>query len=80
MEEDNKPPKKIIPVIRKEENNKTTQIDGKNNFLVDPLETNNRMEKGMSKRLEEVEEVQEKVQHWSQFYDTTVSIYPKDSS
>ena len=55
MEEDNKPPKKIITVIRKEENNKTTQVVGKNNFLVDPLETNNRMEKGTSKRLEEVE-------------------------
>ena len=54
MEEDNKPPKKIITVIKKEEN-KTIQVDEKNNFLVDPLETNNRMEKGMIKRLEEVE-------------------------
>ena len=40
---------------REEENNKTSQVDEKNDILVDPLETDNRMEKGTTKRLEETQ-------------------------
>ena len=60
MEEEDKTSKMIITVIKKslenrEENHKTTQVDEKNNILVDPLETDNRMEKGTIKRLEETQ-------------------------
>ena len=40
---------------REEENHKTTQVDEKNSILVDPLETDNRMEEGKIKRLEETQ-------------------------
>ena len=40
---------------REEENHKTTQVDVKNNILVDPLGTDNRMEEGKIKRLEETQ-------------------------
>ena len=40
---------------REEENHKTSQVDEKNNILVDSLEIDNRMEKGKIKRLEETQ-------------------------
>ena len=59
MEEDKTPKESSIvfkkSLKRKKENHKATQVDEKNNFLVDPLETDNRKEKGMIKRLKEVE-------------------------
>ena len=60
MEEENKTPKESSIVFKKslegkKENHKTTQVDEKNNILVDPLETDNRKEKGMIKRLEETQ-------------------------
>ena len=62
MEEENKTPKESSIVFKKslekreEENHKTTQVDEKNNILVDLLETDNRMEEGKIKRLEETQE------------------------
>ena len=61
MEEENKTPKEGSIVFKKslekreEQNHKTTQVDEKNNILVDRLETGNRMEKGKIKRLEETQ-------------------------
>ena len=57
MEEENKTPKESSIVFKKslEENHKTNQVDEKNDFLVVPLETDNRKEKGMIKRLEETQ-------------------------
>ena len=57
MEEENKTPKESSIFFKKslegreKENHKTSQVDGKNNVLVDLLET----DKGTFKRLEEVE-------------------------
>ena len=49
MEEENKTPKESSIVfknsLKRKENHETTQIDVKNNFLIDPLETDNKMEK-----------------------------------
>ena len=59
MEEKNKTPKKSSIVFRKpleKRNHKASLVDVKNNFLVDPLKTNNRKEKGAIKRLAEVED------------------------
>ena len=66
MEEENKTPKESSIVFKKslegreEENHKTSQVDEKNNILVDPLETDNRKEKGMIKRLEETQKREKK--------------------
>ena len=40
---------------REEENHKTSQVDDKNNILVDPLEKDNRIEKGTIERPEETQ-------------------------
>ena len=57
MEEENKTPKESSIVFkkslkRKKENHKTSQVDGKNNILVDLLETDNKKQKRTIKSLE----------------------------
>ena len=68
MEEENKTPKESSIVFKKsiekreKENHKTSQVDEKNNILVDPLEADNRIEKGKIKRLEETQRRERRVE------------------